>query len=134
MGEVAKQMCMQIGCAGAMVTRKQDKHYDILASAGFELPAPFNVELPFEYSICQHTVAMDYPLLIEDTVFHPLLHDCKAFEEFGITAYLGAPVRGADGKAIGAVSAIEFRRRRWTPQDIAFIAHAAQQAEGLVRV
>jgi len=75
---------------------------------------------------------MDFPLVIDDTVYHPLLKGNLAFSELGIAAYLGAPVHVHEGTAIGAICALEFRQRRWTSHDIDYISYAAVVADRLL--
>ncbi|QCO58094.1 GAF domain-containing protein (plasmid) [Pseudorhodobacter turbinis] len=77
------------------------------------------------------TIAMDFPLIIDDTITHPLLRDSLAFQDLGIVAYLGVPVHAHEGKTTGVFCAVELKQRRWSARDIEIITQAAQHAERL---
>jgi GAF domain-containing protein len=76
---------------------------------------------------------MDYPLVIEDALTHPLVLGNKAVEQLGVLAYLGAPIYQSGLVPIGAVCAIETRRRRWSDEDIEAIKLAAGKATEILR-
>jgi GAF domain-containing protein len=132
LGELTKLVCAQLRCAGALVTQVTETQQEILANSGLDLPAQFGSSTPLSHSICQHTAAIDFPLVIDDTVYHPLLRGNLAFQDLGIAAYLGAPVYVHEGKAIGAICALEFRQRRWSSEDIEFIIRSAVVADRLI--
>ena len=97
-----------------------------------ELPEELVQETPLSHSICQHSVAIEFQLVIDDTNGHPLLKDNLAVSELGIGAYLGAPIHVHKGTVIGAICALEFQPRNWSVQDIEFITLAAGIADGLL--
>ena len=121
-----------IRCAGVLVTRVTNQNQTILANSGLRLPAKFASSTPLSHSICQHVVAMDFPLVIDDTITHPLLQSNLAFDELRIAAYLGAPVHARSGKPVGAICALELRQRRWSQADIEAIKCAAKAADDLI--
>ncbi|QCO55444.1 GAF domain-containing protein [Pseudorhodobacter turbinis] len=130
--ELVTFVCAQLGCAGILVTHTTAAGQEILANSGLTVPARFNGSIPLSHSICHHTVAMDFPLIIDNTITHPLLRDNLAFQDLGIVAYLGVPVHGHEGKAIGVFCAVELKQRRWSARDIEIITQAAQHAERLL--
>lgn len=132
LGELTKQVCAQLNCAGTLITQVTKTRQVILANSGLALPAQFESSTPLSHSICRHAVAMDFPLVIDDTVYHPLLKGNLAFPDLGIAAYLGAPVHVHEGKALGALCAVELRRRRWSSQDIEIVTQAAKVADRLL--
>ena len=127
--ELAVLVRSHLGAACALVTRITQDRQHVLALAGRRMPDWFMHSAPLDYSICCHSVAMDFPLVIEDTLLHPLMRNNLAVHELGITAYLGAPVHAATGESIGTVCALEFHRRRWTEEDVSFIIKAARIAD-----
>ena len=133
LSELTRQVRAQLNCAGAMITRIDPTQQHILSVSGLARPEHFGSPVPLSHSICQHTAAMDFPLVIDDTVLHPLMHNNLAFQEYGITAYLGAPVHDEDGNAVGAICGFEYRQRRWSFQDLDFISYAGTVADGLLR-
>ncbi len=132
LGELTALVCAQLGCAGTMVTHVTATKQDIVANSGQTFPARFKTSTPLSHSICQHTVAIDFPLIIDDAVAHPLLRGNLAVRDLGIGAYLGAPVHKSEGEVIGALCALEFRQRRWSAQDIEIITQAAKVADRLL--
>jgi serine phosphatase RsbU (regulator of sigma subunit) len=75
-------------------------------------------ETPLSYSICRHTIAIDAPLVIEDTREHPLVRDAPAVTELGVLAYAGFPLRSRDGHAVGALCALGAEPREWSEDQL----------------
>ena len=132
LNELAETVQTELNCAAVLITEITDDEQIILANVGLRLPERYERSTPLNYSICQHTVAMNFPLVIDDTVYHPLLKGNLAFPELGIAAYLGSPINVAERGAIGAICALELRRRRWSVEDIELISHAASIAETFI--
>lgn len=122
----------QLDAACTLVTRIDDDGQSVLAHAGRRLPDLFMRKASLDYSICQHSVAMDFPLVIDDALSHPLLRGSLAVEELGIAAYIGAPVHDRDGTATGTICALEFHQRRWSEDEVSFIIEAARIADRLI--
>lgn len=130
--ELTELVCARLGCASTLVTHVTEFGQDILAYAGMIFPAQFKKTSPLSHSICQHTVAMDFPLVVDNTITHPLLRGNLAFQDLGIAAYLGAPVHMHEGQTIGALCSLELKPRRWSTQDIEIITQAAKVADRLL--
>lgn len=92
------------------------------------LPSPWRDlgETPLSHSFCQHVKANGTLLIVEDARNHPLVGKNKAIEALGVIAYLGAPVRGANGDVLGALCVIDHKPRHWAPRDIALMEDLAQ--------
>jgi len=96
-----------------------DEQREVFKSAvGLCEPWATQREAPLSHSFCQHVVAADAPLVIEDARKHPLVHDNPAIREMGVIAYLGVPIHAPDRPAIGALCAIDDKPRNWTEKDI----------------
>lgn len=121
-----------LNCNGVLATQITHDQQIVLANTGINLPVQFQISMPLTHSICQHSVAMDFPLVIDNTIVHPLLKGNLAFAELGVVAYLGAPVRQRDGKAVGAICALERCQRRWSDKDVELIMLAAHAADRLI--
>jgi GAF domain-containing protein len=130
--ELVTRVCDRLGCAGVLITKVGDERQFILANAGVVLPKKFSASMPLSHSICQHTSAMNFPLVIDDVITHPLLTTNLSFTDLGVAAYLGAPIHLADGGAIGALCAVEVRQRRWAAADIDLVVNAALVADRLL--
>lgn len=87
--------------------------------------------MPLSHSICQHTKAMDFPLVIDDVISHPLTTNSAVFSDLGVAAYLGAPVHVETGDAVGALCAVDVHNRRWDPSENELVANAASVADGV---
>lgn len=130
--ELVAQVQRHLAAACAMITEVTADRQRVLAHAGRRLPDWFMAGAPLDYSICQHCVAMDFPLVIDDAITHPLLRGNRAVSELNIAAYLGAPVHRPAGTAIGAICAVEFHQRRWSEAEIRFVTDSARIADALL--
>ncbi len=125
-------VCSQLNCVGVLATQITHDQQLNLANSGMKLPIQFQSSMPLTHSICLHTVAINFPLVMDTTIEHPLLVGNLAFQELGIVAYLGAPVSVSQGKAVGTICALETRHRRWTTEDVERIMFAAEVASRLM--
>ncbi|MGH1329715.1 MAG: GAF domain-containing protein [Paracoccaceae bacterium] len=129
---LARETRAQLGSLAVLVTELFPSHEEILAKSGVTFPEPLTNIVPLEYSICQHVVGMNYLLVVEDALTHPLLVGNKTVHDFGVMAYIGAPVYAGSEAASGAVCAIEGRPRRWSDVDVDLIKSAALDATGIL--
>ncbi len=86
----------------------------------FGLPAALATirRMPISHSICKIIIRDPRPLLVPDTLLHPLLMDHASVVELGIRAYLGIPLTRPGGLTIGSLSFVDFEPRSWTDEDI----------------
>lgn len=84
------------------------------AQAGLTGDVARDRQTPLSHSFCQYVVTQDVPLGVADARDHPLLRHNLAVDELGVVAYLGVPVRGADGHPLGSFCAIDSEPREWT--------------------
>jgi GAF domain-containing protein len=91
------------------------------------LPEPFlsKRETPVSHSFCQHVVASNKPLIVEDARANPLVRMNPAVQEMGIVAYAGIPLVTTSGHAIGSFCIIDSRPRAWTFEDIEVLQELA---------
>ena len=84
------------------------------------LPEPWASwrEAPLSHSFCQHVVAANQPLVINDARIHPLLRTNPAIRDLKIVAYLGVPLTMPDGQTIGSFCVTDSVPRVWSPMDI----------------
>jgi len=75
-------------------------------------------ETPLSHSYCRHVVELGRPLQVADAREHPLLAGNPAIAEFTAIAYLGVPLRDADGHVLGTLCAIEHAPRDWAGDDL----------------
>lgn len=84
------------------------------------LPKPWDErgETPLTHSFCQHVVASELPLQVDDAQSNALVCDNLAIRDLGVQAYLGTPIRDPDGLVLGSLCAIDTQPREWTPKDL----------------
>lgn len=92
------------------------------------LPEPFaqQRQTPLSHSFCQHVKRMNRPLVVSDARKDDLVKDNKAVQELNVIAYLGTPICGPDGVAIGAVCVIKDEPKDWTPDDLLLLNDLAR--------
>ena len=73
---------------------------------------------PLEQSICKYAVASGEPLIIDDTLEHPLLADSAVVHDGGVRSYAGIPLTDRRGHAVGTLCAWDGRPRHWTGSQI----------------
>ena len=128
---VAREVRERTNAMAVLVTKVEPERQLILGNIGMDLAPEYSFRMPIEMSICQHVKAMDFPLMIEDVLTHPLLSDQPMIATLGILSYIGAPYRAADGAPIGAVCALERSRRVWTDVDLGHVVAGAKQLDGM---
>ncbi|MGB3542142.1 ATP-binding protein [Rubrivirga sp.] len=93
-----------------------DRQY-FTSQVGLPEPTAAERETPLSHSFCQHVVAQDTPLVIEDARQHPVLQTNHAIADLDVVAYLGVPIHAPTGEALGSLCAIDSRPRSWTASD-----------------
>ena len=91
-------------------------------------------EAPLAHSFSKHVVKRNAPLAIEDAVGHPLVRDRDATVYRGVGSYLGVPVHGPDGGAIGALCVADRVPRRWSEADAANLIGFAKCVSDAIRL
>ena len=94
---------------------------------GYGLPAEVTHEIPLAHSLASVVLATDAPLVIDDLTVDdrvPAGSPIRARGDGG--AYLGHPVRDRSGAVLGICCAADYEARKWSADDIAAVADAAQ--------
>jgi PAS domain S-box-containing protein len=73
-------------------------------------------QTPLTHSYCRHTVASGHTLAIRDARLHPLVAHNPAVAEYDAIAYLGAPLRTAEGHVLGTLCVVDNRPRAWSAE------------------
>jgi GAF domain-containing protein len=82
-------------------------------------------QTPLSHSFCQFVKRDNRPLVIEHAPDNPQVCDNLAIRDLNVRAYLGVPIHGPEGAALGALCAIEPERRIWTQEDISAMQDVA---------
>ena len=75
-------------------------------------------------TFCHYALVSAGPLVIEDTLAHPIYRDVPTVQTLGVRAYLGVPLK-VNGVAIGSFCAIDFEPRQWSTLEIEVMAELA---------
>lgn len=102
----------------------EDRQF-FLSQSGLEEPLKSERQTPLSHSFCQHVVAGECPLLVDDASLHPLVKDNPAIGEFQVQAYLGVPLR-LEGKPFGSLCVIDHAPRHWQSEDVRCLEDLAQ--------
>ena len=78
-------------------------------------------ETPLTHSFCQWVVANDEPLVIENAAQNDLVCHNGAVADLGVIAYLGIPLRTAEGFVLGSFCAIDTAPRLWSDDEQALM-------------
>jgi PAS domain S-box-containing protein len=69
-------------------------------------------------TICRHIISSGSPLVVADTHTHPLAVDEIALHELGFGAYLGVPLKTAEGEVLGVLCTVDRHAREWSQAQI----------------
>jgi PAS domain S-box-containing protein len=85
----------------------------------FGFPEPLATERQLKgTTFCHYAMVSTGPLVITDTLEHPIYRTVLTVETLGVRAYLGIPLVTSGGEAIGSFCAIDFEPRAWSALDV----------------
>lgn len=96
-----------------------------MPDAAIVVGAAFDIDETF----CQHTVTAGAPMLIEDSLEHPLVKDSKWAQE--VRSYLGVPLFSR-GHAIGSMCVTDPMPKKWNTGHITLLAQCAALVQALI--
>lgn len=125
--ELARTVAATLRVPIATVTLVGDRHQVFAGRCGLsdELAA---LGMPLSRSLCRHAVSTGRPLVIPDTRESPLAAGNPSLVELGVIAYAGIPLLDRAGHALGALCAIDHRRRAWGEEDLLVLRRFAERA------
>ncbi|MER3478278.1 MAG: histidine kinase [Leptolyngbya sp. ERB_1_2] len=83
-------------------------------------------QLPREEAFCVNVVDSQQVLAIDDTLDHPAFANSLLCQQYGIRAYLGAPLLTVGGDCIGTLCIMDSRPRNFTERDAEFLMMTAR--------
>jgi DNA-binding CsgD family transcriptional regulator len=125
---VTRLACRLLGTEVALLSLIDADRQFFKSSCGLPEPWASARQTPLSHSFCQHVVASEKYLAIEDARTEPLVADNPAVFELGVIAYLGVPVLAPNGRILGSFCAIAPKPRAWSKDDIALM----QDLSGIV--
>jgi len=79
-------------------------------------------------TFCHYAIVSSGPLLIPDTMAHPVFREVPTVQSLGVRAYAGIPLITDEGQAIGSFCAIDFVPRQWSELDVEILSELAASA------
>ncbi len=121
----ARLVCSVLGVPAAVVSLVSRRLQLFPGAVG--LPEPWQTTrlADLSRSSCQQVVSSGQPLAVRDAREDPDLRDDAVVTELGAVGYLGAPLRGPEGEAIGSLAALSPVPRDWTRREVALLADLA---------
>jgi GAF domain-containing protein len=94
------------------------------------LPEPWSKarETPLTHSFCQHIANTGDPLIVTNSLEHPLVKENLAVRDLGVLAYAGVPLTLPNGLVLGTLCVIDHQPRNWTEGEIALLCDLAASA------
>jgi hypothetical protein len=93
-----------------------------------DMSTPEERQTPLDQSICQYTVADGAPLILEDARNDPVFKNHPVVRSGAVVAYLGIPLVGHDGQAIGTLCVFDAKPRMWGTGHVQLLSDLAQLA------
>jgi len=126
---VTRMVCRLLNVPVSMVCVVDASRQSIKSAQGLGEPWASLGEMPLSHSICRHVVQLGVPLAIGDTGAETLLQGNLAINELGARAYLGVPLRNAEGQVVASLCAIAHEKRTWSGDDLATMRDLAALLE-----
>lgn len=115
-----------LGTPVAAVSLVDERRQFFKSAVGLPEPWASRRETPLSHSFCRHVVDGERPLVVDDAREHPLVRDNPAVPELGVRAYLGVPLRTADGHVLGALCVVDSSVRAWRDEDVRLVSELAE--------
>ncbi|HMN71339.1 MAG TPA: GAF domain-containing protein [Rhodoblastus sp.] len=123
-----------LGCDICLVSFVDDRRQFFKSSQGLPDATRAARQTPLSHSFCQYVVASEQPLIVEDARADPRVADNPAVRDLNVISYLGMPILGPEGDALGSFCAIDGRPRAWSDADQAAMRDFAHLLENVVKV
>jgi len=75
-------------------------------------------QTPLSHSFCQYVKRDNRPLIVEHAETDARVCDNLAIPDLGVRSYLGVPIHGPDKAPLGALCAIDTKRRTWHQSEV----------------
>lgn len=115
-----------LGAPVSLLSFVDDQRQFFVSEHGLQDPWATRRQTPLTHSFCQHVVASDAPLVVEDARKESLLVDNLAIPDLGVIAYAGVPVRTGTGEVLGSFCVIDDQPHSWAEADIDILRDLAE--------
>ncbi|MEP2946700.1 MAG: ATP-binding protein [Lentilitoribacter sp.] len=117
----------------SIIDKQNDRQF-FKSIKGLQEPWLSRGETPLSHSFCQHVAHDDAPLIVENAPEYNRVKDNLAIPDLGVIAYLGVPIHDPQGRAIGALCAIDSDPKKWTDQDLKTLEKLALCVDDAIRL
>ncbi len=114
-----------VGVPVSLVSMVGDRYQFFKSMVGLPEPWASDRSTPLSHSFCQHVVASNEPLVVEDARNVDFLKDNLAIPDLNVIGYLGIPLTLKDGKPLGSFCVIDGAPRQWNDTEIAIVREFA---------
>lgn len=117
----------------SIIDKQNDRQF-FKSIKGLQDPWLSRGETPLSHSFCQHVAHDDAPLIVENAPEYDRVKDNLAIPDLGVIAYLGVPIHDPQGRAIGALCAIDSTPKKWTDEDLVTLEKLALCVDDAIRL
>ena len=117
----------------SIIDKQNDRQF-FKSIKGLQEPWRSRGETPLSHSFCQHVAHDDAPLIVENAPEYNRVKDNLAIPDLGVIAYLGVPIHDPQGRAIGALCAIDSSPKKWTDEDLVTLEKLALCVDDAIRL
>ena len=117
----------------SIIDKQNDRQF-FKSIKGLQEPWLSRGETPLSHSFCQHVAHDDAPLIVENAPEYNRVKDNLAIPDLGVIAYLGVPIHDPQGRAIGALCAIDSSPKKWTDEDLVTLEKLALCVDDAIRL
>lgn len=122
---ITRVVCETLGVSISLVSLVDDHRQLVPGSTGLPADVEQRGEILLTHSFCQHVVAGQTVLRVEDARLHPLVRDNLAIRDLRVIGYVGVPLRTSTGHILGSLCAITHEPRVWTARDETLLQNLA---------
>ncbi|MFW5748280.1 MAG: GAF domain-containing protein [Chloroflexota bacterium] len=115
-----------IGAPVSLVSMVAADYQFFKSQVGLPEPWASKRSTPLSHSLCQHVVATNTPLIIDDARQVDFLQTNRAIPDLNVIGYLGIPLTLSDGNSLGSFCVIDNKPRRWSELEVSIMAELAE--------
>ena len=123
-----------LGVPVAMVSVVTPTEELILGAVGLPPAIDAARRLPLTHALCLEVVRTGAPVVVDDARDHDVLAAHAAVTDLDVVAYAGCPLHDDAGQVVGSLCAIDSVPRRWTADQLDYLADLAAACSSELRL
>jgi signal transduction histidine kinase/PAS domain-containing protein len=124
--QLARLVAEAVGAPNALISLVHIQRQIVLGSFGAGRTGAGPTEIAAERSLCDAVVAAGIPIIVSDAPADRRFGETAAVRKHGLGAYVGFPIRDADGHVVGVLAIGDHLPRDWSARQLSVIDDAAQ--------